>query len=136
MRERWARWLALLTGLLVLLLSVGFGLLQNPPAAPPAAAAGRVADGAATPASPAIDAWPLFDQHGCQRCHSVAGVGNPRYPLDGVGARHEDEAMRHWIVGDDRLGDQITPRIRGAKQRYHDLPTEDLDALVAWLQTL
>jgi mono/diheme cytochrome c family protein len=135
MREHWARLLALVTGALVLLLSAGFALLQNPPGAArepaaavspePAAAGGRVERGRE-----------LFDEQGCVRCHSVAGHGSPRSPLDGVGARLDGESMRHWIVGDEAVSEALAPRVRAAKEDYRTLSEEDLAALVEWLQTL
>jgi mono/diheme cytochrome c family protein len=146
MRERWARWLALLTTLMVLLLAAGFAWLQNPAATAPASESTPTEPAPLAQDAPSLIASSdairigrgqlLFENHGCMRCHSVDGHGSPRSPLDGVGARHDDEAMRHWILGDEVLGKQITTRTRNAKQAYRELPQDELDAMVAWLRTL
>jgi mono/diheme cytochrome c family protein len=139
MRERYARLLALLSGTLVVLLSAGFAAIQNPAVATatPTAAMTPVADHAAASDAAELERGrALFDEHGCVRCHSVAGHGSPRSPLDGVGARMDAEETRHWIVGDDAVRDELAPRVLAAKAPYKDLPAADLDAMVAWLQTL
>ncbi len=139
MRERWARWLAALTGAMVLLLSLGFARLQNPvgdavaAADPPAAAA--------SPAAPAGDprvaaGKRVFDAQNCARCHSVAGVGSPRSPLDGVGATLGPVELLHYATGHAAIAEDLSPRVLKEKQVYQSLPKEDLDALVAYLQSL
>ena len=40
----------------------------------------------------------LDTKQGCARCHSIAGRGNPRSPLDGVGARLSAVEIRRWIT--------------------------------------
>jgi mono/diheme cytochrome c family protein len=134
MRERWARWLAGLTALLVLGLAAGFAGLQNrAPIEPPAAASGEV-----TTADPEQVARgrALFESEGCQRCHSVAGVGSPRSPLDGVAAELTAAELRDWMVGDPAVADGLSSRALSAKQAYQDLPAEQIADLVAYLETL
>lgn len=99
MREKWARRIALLTGGLVLALAVIFARSQNPPGrAPPARAP------VTTPVTPAADpalvesGRRVYTKQGCARCHSIAGRGNPRSPLDGVGARLSAAEIRRWIT--------------------------------------
>lgn len=72
----------------------------------------------------------VYDDQGCAACHSVAGVGNRRHPLDGVGARLPEETLRLWIVAPQ----QIAPKVR--KQAFDNLSPEDLAALVAYLRSL
>lgn len=136
MRERWARGLAVITGLLVLLLSGAFAAVQNP-AAPGTAATGPAAtkDAASDPQQLARGEAAL-ETHGCLRCHSVAGRGSPRSPLDGVGARRTPDAIRHWIVADAAVQEELAPRVIAAKQGYAELPPDELDALVAYLASL
>ena len=43
-------------------------------------------------------------QQACARCHSIAGKGNPRRPLDGVGARRNAAELRDWNIGARRYG--------------------------------
>jgi hypothetical protein len=78
----------------------------------------------------------VFDSVGCARCHSVAGVGSPRYPLDGVGARRNAAQLRAWTQGADVLADSLPPSALRTKQAFKALKAADLDALVAFLQSL
>jgi hypothetical protein len=78
----------------------------------------------------------VFDSLGCARCHSVAGVGSPRYPLDGVGARRNAAQLRAWTQGADALADSLPPSALRTKQSFQALKPEDLNALVAFLRSL
>lgn len=66
----------------------------------------------------------------CQVCHSIAGVGSKRYPLDGVGTRLTEEDIRRWIVAPREMKPTVS------KRAYDKLPKDDLDALVAYLKSL
>jgi mono/diheme cytochrome c family protein len=132
MRERWARTLAFLTGFLVLLLSGAFAAIQNPAATP---------GGGSGTAAPAVAAdlergKAVYDQQGCARCHSVAGKGSPRSPLDGVGSRLDRAELHDWIVAAPAVQDDLSPRAVSAKQGYAKLPEADLEALIDYLASL
>ena len=145
MREQLARNIALLTVVLVVLLAVMFAMIQNPPEPPPITvdeAASRPAPSAALSVSD-VEKQELiaagrrvFEAQGCMRCHSIAGEGNPRYPLDGVGERRTAEAIQQWIIAPAELKDQMPAQAFQAKQAYRNLPPEDLGALVTYLQIL
>jgi mono/diheme cytochrome c family protein len=145
MRERIARAVSGLAIGVVALLAVVFASGQNPtdgaqerddegpvlaqaPAAPPLASAPAAADSARGHA--------VFLAQGCARCHSVAGAGSPRAPLDGVGARRSPAELRAWSTGAASLADALAPSVLQAKQAYAKLPAADLDALVAFLASL
>ena len=72
----------------------------------------------------------VFVEQRCQACHAVAGQGNRRYPLDGVGSRLDAKALRTWIVAPQ----EMDPKVR--KPAYDDVSATDLDALVAYLASL
>jgi cytochrome c oxidase subunit 2 len=72
----------------------------------------------------------VYDEQGCAGCHSIAGVGSPRSPLDGVGTRLTAERIRLWIVDPQAA----RPGVR--KPSYDDLPVAELEALVAYLRSL
>jgi mono/diheme cytochrome c family protein len=78
----------------------------------------------------------VYGEQKCSVCHSVAGKGNPRGSLDGVGAKLSADDLRQWIVNPQemaaRTGADRKPPMRG----YPNLPPADLDSLVAYLQTL
>lgn len=61
---------------------------------------------------------------------SIAGVGNARSPLDGVGSRLTAEGIRKWIVAPR----EMNPKVQ--KRPYDRLPPVDLDALTAYLLSL
>lgn len=71
----------------------------------------------------------------CAVCHSIAGVGNRRGALDGVGTKLTPEEIRAWIV--DATGMTAkTKALRRPVMRDYKLPPEDLTALVAYMVSL
>ena len=73
----------------------------------------------------------------CQVCHAVAGKGNKANSLDGVGAKLTAAEIRQWIT--DPAG--MTAKVKSTKKppmpaKYAALPAADLDALVAYMQSL
>jgi len=145
MREQWARNIALLTGVLVIVLAMIFSMIQNP-SEPPSS---KVEDVAESSVDPATLAEPdkgkqvliaagrrVFETQECMRCHSISGEGNPRNPLDGVGERRTAEVILQWIIAPAELKGQLSPRTFQVKQAYRNMSSEDLDALVSYLQSL
>lgn len=144
MREKWARLITFLTGLIVLLLVIEFALVQNPvesddttltikevsaPEPEPMETAPVVLD------REAIEAGRLvYKEQGCALCHSIAGKGNPRNPLDGVGLRRTAEEIRDRIIGADTLQGVIPEHALKFKQSYKKLHDDDLSNLVIYLQ--
>lgn len=91
-----------------------------PPSAPPSAEAlgrGRT----------------VFEEQGCTRCHRLDGLGSPRSPLDGVGARLPPDRIRAFIIADEGAAATLSRSVVRAKEAYRELPAADLDALVAYL---
>lgn len=139
MRERWAKGLALATGLLVLVLAAAFAAIVNPPGRKPAADADAVEQ-------PGDDSGPapeqiargqdVFTRNNCSSCHSVAGKGSPRSPLDGVGSRLTRDELHNRIVAGESVRAALSPRAISAKQRYAELPAADMDALLDYLASL
>ena len=73
----------------------------------------------------------------CMTCHSVAGKGSKANPLDGVGTKLTAADIRSWIT--DPVA--MTKKANSTKKppmpnRYSKLPPADIDALVAFMQTL
>jgi mono/diheme cytochrome c family protein len=135
MREQWARTIAMLTGAIVVLLSVGFALLQNPPGTAPADPAPAFVAMALDPQVVARGRQ-VFEEQNCMRCHSVGGEGSPRSPLDHAAAELDAAQLLAFTVGGESVADALGRRTLAAKQPYQELPAEDLDALVAYLQSL
>jgi mono/diheme cytochrome c family protein len=73
----------------------------------------------------------------CQLCHAIAGKGNKANPLDGVGTKLTADDIRQWITHPK----DMTAKAKSTKKppmpdKYGSLPAADLDALVAYLQSL
>lgn len=141
MRQSLARTIALATGLIVVGAVIVFAALQQEPRLPPRPEAERppVDEGVVTPdddeeVSPEDARLALgratYDAQRCAACHSIAGVGSPRYPLDGVGSRLNEDEIRLWIVDPQA----IRPGVR--KPSYDDLASENLEALIAFVASL
>ena len=76
----------------------------------------------------------LFVSQKCTMCHSVAGKGNPKGSLDGIGAKKADE-IKQWILDPEGMRAKAnatrTPAMKAMK-----LSADQVDALVAYLGTL
>jgi mono/diheme cytochrome c family protein len=79
----------------------------------------------------------VYTAQKCQMCHAIAGKGSKTNPLDGVGAKLSAEDTKAWIV----TPVEMTAKAKSTKKppmpnKYGKLPAADLDALVAYLQSL
>jgi mono/diheme cytochrome c family protein len=73
----------------------------------------------------------------CSMCHQVAGKGNKMSPLDGVGKKLTAEQTREWIVAPDVAATKAKSTKKPAMPKtYAKLPPADVDALVAYMQSL
>ena len=96
---------------------------------------------AATPAfaqnKAAVDkGMKVFTDQKCSTCHSVAGKGNPKGVLeDGVAKLSADE-IRQWLVNPQAMRDKTGADRKPEMKSFATLSKNDLDALVAYLQTL
>ena len=77
----------------------------------------------------------VYTREQCGSCHTFGGEGNPRRPLDGVGVRLQPAELRAWITGTGVAATQLSPATVRRKQRYTEMPAEDLEALIAYLQS-
>jgi mono/diheme cytochrome c family protein len=73
----------------------------------------------------------------CAVCHAIAGKGGKASPLDGVGAKLSADDIRAWIV----TPTEASAKAKSTKKppmpaKYGKLPAADLDALVAYMQSL
>lgn len=77
----------------------------------------------------------VFADEKCALCHSIAGKGNVKGPLDEVGSKLSADEIRAWMT-DAKSMTQKTGATRKPPMKSFMLPKADLDALVAYLQTL
>jgi len=74
----------------------------------------------------------------CGMCHSIAGKGNAKGPLDGVGDRLTAEDTKAWM----RTPKQMTEKTKAARKPnmpaypQEKLSDEDLAALTAYMLSL
>ena len=78
----------------------------------------------------------VYSAQKCQVCHSVAGVGNKKGALDGVGARLKTDDIRQWIVAAPEMTAKAKAERKPVMKAYPNLPKEDLDALVTYLASV
>lgn len=78
----------------------------------------------------------VYTEQKCNICHSVAGTGNKKGPLDEVGSKLSAGDIRQWITSAPEMAAKTKADRKPAMKAYGTLPKEDLDALVAYLQTL
>ena len=73
----------------------------------------------------------------CQVCHAIGGKGNKMNPLDGVAGKLSADDIRKWIVSPVEMAKQAKSTKKPPMlQKYDKLPPADVDALVAYMQTL
>jgi hypothetical protein len=77
-----------------------------------------------------------YEERHCGTCHSIKGVGNPRYPLDGVGSRLNRAELREAITGSGATSTNLSRAVRQRKARYTEMPEEEMAKLVDFLSSL
>jgi mono/diheme cytochrome c family protein len=77
----------------------------------------------------------LFVDQKCSLCHSVAGKGNAKGPLDDVGSRVSAADIRAWLEDANGMTAK-TGAIRKPAMKAYTLEKADVDSLVAYLVTL
>jgi mono/diheme cytochrome c family protein len=127
MRERMARIIAALSGLLIVLAVLAFGAVQNKP--------GAQSDAPPDPAAVAAGAT-LYEAQGCNLCHTIAGEGGGDYPLDGVGKRLSEEQIRRFIAPSPDMQSRFPGPMFEMKQAYHSLTPDEMSALAAFVRSL
>jgi mono/diheme cytochrome c family protein len=73
----------------------------------------------------------------CAVCHNIMGKGAKNNPLDGVGKKLSAADIREWIVNPV----EMTKKTKSTGKppmpnRYAKLPAAEIDALVAYMQSL
>jgi mono/diheme cytochrome c family protein len=77
----------------------------------------------------------VYTAQKCSTCHAIAGKGSKANPLDGVGScQPRNQTVDRRSRGDDRQGE--IPQKPPMPKKYTALPAADLDALVAYMQSL
>ena len=72
----------------------------------------------------------------CVVCHAIAGQGNKRGLLDGVASKLSTDELRQWIVNAAEMTAKTNATRKPVMKSYAHLAKDEVDALVAYLQTL
>jgi mono/diheme cytochrome c family protein len=78
----------------------------------------------------------LFADNKCGVCHSIAGAGNKKGPLDDVGSKLSADDTRQWITSAPEMAVKAKSDRKPPMKAYTALSKQDVDDLVAYLQTL
>ena len=87
-------------------------------------------------AGPVETGQQVFAAQKCSICHSVAGKGNVKGSLDGVAKKYKAPELREWIVNAKVMSEKHNATRKPPMKDFSSLPAADVDALVAYLQTL
>jgi len=77
----------------------------------------------------------VYTDQKCSLCHSIAGKGNAKGSLDGVGTKLSADEIRSWLT-DAKGMTAKTKATRKPEMKAYTLPKDDVDALVAYLSSL
>jgi mono/diheme cytochrome c family protein len=78
----------------------------------------------------------VYTAQKCSICHSIAGAGNKKGELDHVGAKLSADDIRTWITDAPAMAAKTKADRKPPMKAYATLPKDELDSLVAYLQTL
>ena len=78
----------------------------------------------------------VYAEQKCSVCHSIDGKGNAKGPLDSVGLKLSADEIREWLVHPAEMTKKTKAERKPAMRAYPKLPKEDLDAIVAYMQSL
>jgi cytochrome c2 len=78
----------------------------------------------------------VFTAQKCRMCHSIAGNGNKKGPLDEVGTKLTADQTRQWLVNASDMTKKTKATRKPLMKDYSQLREEDVKGLVAYLQSL
>ena len=79
----------------------------------------------------------VYAEQKCKMCHSIGTEGNTKGPLDDTGNKLKAAEIKEWIVDPDAAAKKHNSTKKPAMPKtFAKLPPADVDALVAYLQTL
>jgi mono/diheme cytochrome c family protein len=93
------------------------------------------ATASAAPADVKADGERVFAAQKCSLCHSIAGKGNAKGPLDDVGSKLSDGEIRSWLT-DAKGMTEKTHATRKPAMKAYTLSNEDVDALGVYLSAM
>lgn len=81
------------------------------------------------------DGEKVYAAQKCSLCHSIAGKGNAKGPLDEVGSKLSDGEIRSWLT-DAKGMTEKTHATRKPAMKAYTLSKADVDALGVYLSAM
>lgn len=78
----------------------------------------------------------LFVSEKCTSCHSFAGKGNAKGPMEGVGSKFTTAELHQWLDDPAAMSAKIKATRKPPMKSYKSMAQADKDALVAWMASL
>ena len=78
----------------------------------------------------------VYTEQKCKLCHSIGAEGNSKGPLDDTGNKLTAAQIKEWLVNPKEMTAKTKATRKPMMKAYPNLPAADLDALVAYMQTL
>lgn len=78
----------------------------------------------------------VYAREKCSMCHSIAGKGNKKFPLDGVGTKLKADAIQEWMVSPKTAAAKAKSTATPMMKAYEKMSKEDLEAVVAYMLSL
>lgn len=78
----------------------------------------------------------VYADQKCAVCHSIAGKGNAKGPLDDVGSRLKADDIRSWMTDPAVMTKRTNAARKPPMRAYPDLSKQDLDDLTAYMLSL
>ena len=78
----------------------------------------------------------VYADQKCSVCHSIAGKGNAKGPLNDVGSRLTADQIREWMTNPAEMTKKTKAERKPLMPAYPKLSKADLDALVAYMLSL
>jgi mono/diheme cytochrome c family protein len=78
----------------------------------------------------------IYTAQKCAVCHSIGSAGNKKGPLDKVGSQLSANDIRSWITSAPEMAAKAKADRKPPMKAYTTLTKDEVDALVAYLQTL
>lgn len=78
----------------------------------------------------------VFTAQKCSLCHSVAGKGNPKGPLEEGVSKLSAEEIHQWLVKPEEMREKAGADRKPAMKSFSTLSKGDLDSLEAYLASL
>ena len=78
----------------------------------------------------------VYTANKCGTCHSIAGKGNKKGPLDETGSKLTEAEIREWIVNPKEMTKKTKSTRKPVMKEHPKLTPDEVDALVAYMQSL